>query len=453
VSWKRRLRPGPAVLLGAAAAGVFLWRTLSWPAAASPDAWAYLSWGEALLRGERPVYELTSTTPKPLGAILGALISPLPPERAFGVVVALALGVLVGALFAAGERRAGAVAGVAAVLAFLAVSMLPSVLAFQLIDAVTAAFIALAFALRGRARIALIVLTGLARPEAWPLAAVAGFTETTGRLRRRIVVAAVSAAAAPLLWVSFDAAASGDPLKTSHRADVLLGGRAREGTPWNRVFDNLVDRFTPGRFLVAAFCVLGLALHARTRGKEGDVVLPAATVLVWFLVLAYEARRGLLITHRYLLPVLVALALGAGLLIAQALPSTLARWSAVSASAAAAGVAIFALTMTFEPVGWASRVQDILTTAPTVERTLSCGRVAISGRGKAPGVYLAALAAATRRPLREFDLARRPRGHPAVLVLAQKGRRPPPPNWRREATPLGLLALSPPCAARLAAPP
>jgi hypothetical protein len=452
-NWKRRLRPGPAVLLGAAAAGVFLWRTLSWPAAASPDAWAYLSWGEAVLRGERPAYELTSTTPKPLGVLFGALASPLPPERALGVVVALSLGVLVGALFAAGQRRAGAVAGVAAVLAFLAVSMLPAVLAFQLVDAVTAAFIALAFALRGRVRIALIVLTGLARPEAWPLAGVAGFSETGGRLRLRLIAAAVSAAAAPLLWLAFDAAASGDPLKTSHRADMLLGARAREGTPWSRVFDNLVDRFSPGRFFVAALCVLGLALHARARGREGDVLLPTATVVAWLLVLAYEARRGLLITHRYLLPVLVALALGAGLLIARILPSALARWSTVGAAAAAAGVLFVAVTMTFEPVRWANRVQEILATAPTVERSLSCGTVAIAGRGRKPGAYLAALAAATRRSLHDFDLARRRRDYAAVLVLSRKRSRLPPPDWRREATPLGLLALSPPCAARLAAPP
>jgi hypothetical protein len=98
-------------------------------------------------------------------------------------------------------------------------------------------------------------------------------------------------------------------------------------------------------------------------------------------------------------------------------------------------------------------VQDILATAPTVERSLSCGKVAIAGRGRKPGAYLAALAAATRRSLHDFDLATRRRDYAAVLVLSRKRSRIPPPDWRREATPLGLLALSPPCEARLAAPP
>lgn len=452
-NWKRRLRPGPAVLLGAAAAGVFLWRTLSWPAAASPDAWAYLAWGQAVVRGDAPTYELTSTTPKPLGVMLGALASPLPPERAFGIVVALALGVLVGALFAAGRRRAGAVAGVVGVLAFLAVSMLSAVVAYALIDAVTTALVALAFALRGRSRVAVLVLAGLGRPEAWLLAGVAGFSETAGRWWRRLVAAAAAAAAAPVLWLAFDTAASNDPLATSHRADFLLGGRARESIPWGDVVDNLVDRLSPARILaVVALGLAGLALHARARGKEGDVLLPAATVLVWLVVLAYEARRGLFTAPRYLLPVLAAAALGTGLLAARFLPSALARWNAVAAAAALVAVAVVVIRMTFEPTRWAGHVQEMLDTAPTVERTLSCGTVAISGRHEWPGAALAQLAAATRRPLRDFALARYTSRYVAVLDISHGRRRAAPSTWHSRETPFGLLSLSPACASQLAAP-
>lgn len=451
-NWRRRLRPGPAVLLGVAAAGVFLWRSLSWPAAASPDAWAYMAWGQAVARGDAPTYELTSTTPKPLGVMLAAIVSPLPPERAFGVVVALALGVLVGALFEAGRRRAGPVAGVVAVLAFVAVSMLSDVLAYALIDAVTTALVALAFALRGPLRVAALVLTGLGRPEAWLLAGVGGFTETAGRLWRRLAAAAASAAAAPLLWFAFDAAASGDPFATSHRADFLLGARARERIPWNEVVDNLVDRLTPARILaVLALGLLGLILHARARGRDGDVLLPAATVLVWLVVLAYEAHRGLFTAPRYLLPVLAAAALGTGLLVARFLPLAFTRWSVVAAGAAAVAVAAVVIRMTFAPTLWAGHVQEMLATAPTVERTLACGTVAIAGRREWPGAGLAQLAAATRRSLRDFALARRTSDYVAVLDLSHGRRRVAPSTWQSRETPFGLLSLSPGCVSRLAA--
>jgi hypothetical protein len=452
-NWRRRLRPGPAVLLGAAVAGIFLWRSLSWPAAASPDAWAYMAWGQAVARGDAPTYELTSTTPKPLGVVLGAIVSPLPPDRAFGVLVALALGVLVGALFAAGRRRAGPVAGVVAVLAFLAVSMLSEVLAYALIDGVTTALVALAFALRGRLRVAALVLTGLGRPEAWLLAGVGGFTETSGRLWRRLVITAASATAAPLLWLAFDTAASGDPLATSHRADFLLGPRARRHIPWGEVVDNLVDRLTPARILVVlALGLLGLVLHARARGRDGDALLPAATGPIWLVVLAYEAHRGLFTAPRYLLPVLAAAALGTGLLVARFAPLALTRWSPVAAGAAAVVVVIVAVRMTFAPTLWAGHVQEMLATAPTVERTLSCGTVAIAGRHEWPGAGLAQLAAATRRPLRDFALARRTSRYAAVLDLSHGHLRVAPSTWQRRETPFGLLSYSPECASRLAAP-
>ena len=122
----RRLFAVPAVAAGTGAAltgALLLARSLSWPSASSYEAWAYAAWGQALARGEQLVYNV-STTPKPLAAALAATVAPLPPSRAWGVVVVLALGVVVGALLAAGHRYAGAIgAGVAAV-AFVAVAPL-----------------------------------------------------------------------------------------------------------------------------------------------------------------------------------------------------------------------------------------------------------------------------------------------------------------------------------------
>src|SRR5919108_1899812 len=120
------LRPGsalvaavPAVAVAAVGGVAFLTRSLAWPSAATVDAWAYAAWGQALARAERPLFDLGATTPKPLAAALGLLVAPLPPARAFPVVVALALAVLAGALFGAAYRREGTVAAGAAVAAFV----------------------------------------------------------------------------------------------------------------------------------------------------------------------------------------------------------------------------------------------------------------------------------------------------------------------------------------------
>ena len=177
---------------------------LAWPPAVTFDPWAYAAWGQALARGERPLYDLGATTPKPLANVFGAAVVMLPPARGMAVVVALSLGVLVASLFVAASRDAGGLAGVVAVAALVFGVGLDGVLAFAYIDGVTAALIVLAIALRGRWRIAALVLAGLLRPEAWPLAAVAGFSETRGHLPRRLAAAGVAGVASPLLWMLWE---------------------------------------------------------------------------------------------------------------------------------------------------------------------------------------------------------------------------------------------------------
>jgi hypothetical protein len=414
------------VALGAVAAGTFLWRTLTWPAAASPDAWAYLSWGETLLHGDRLGYELTATAPKPLGALLGALVSPLPPERAMAVVVSLALGVAVTALFVAAEKRAGSAAGVVAVVVFLAAAHLSDVLAYQFVDAVTAALVAVALATRGPARPVALIVAGLLRPEAWVLAGVAAYGEAT---RRRLLAAMVAAAAAPALWVAYDAIVTGDPLATAHRtADQLAPGRS-----WGSVLETLVDRISPVGFVLVALACVGFALR-----RNADVLLPATTIVVWPVVLVAGAHRGLQIPPRYLLPPLVPVALGVSLLVPRLAP----RW--VAAAAATGAVLAFSLTMDFDADRGAQRVREIKATAPIIEPVLDCGTVAITGPDRKPGAYTGALAAATGHTLQEFT--RLPAALPTGGVIRLRAEDFTPPNgWRERSAPLGALFVSPAC--------
>jgi hypothetical protein len=383
-----------------------------------------VSWGETLLHGDRLGYELTGTAPKPLAGILGLVASPLPPERVMGVVVALALGILIAALFLAAERRAGSAAALIAVVVFLAAANLADVLAYQLLDAVSAALVAVALAARGRVRVGTLIIAGLLRPEAWALAGVAAFGEAN---RRRLLAAASGAVAAPALWLAYDATVTGDPLATAHRTDDLLA----PARSWGSVFESLADRISWVGFVLVALACLGFALR-----RHADVVLPAATIVVWPLVLAFEAQRGLPIAPRYLLPPLVAVSLGASLLVPRLAP----RW--IAAVGATAIVLAFALTIDFGADRWAQRVGEIKTAATIVEPVLDCGTVGIADLERKAGAYTGALAAATGRSLQEFA---HPRAATGGVIRRRADDFTPPKGWDAVSTPLGPLFVAPGC--------
>ena len=407
-----------ALVLGGIAAGTFLWRTLAWPPAASPDAWAYVSWGEALLRGERPAFDLTSTTPKPLATVLGALASPLPPERAMGVVVALALGVLVAALFVAAARCASAAARVFAVVVFVAVGRLSDVISFQLIDAVTAALIA------NRVRTATARPPRRARPRRPSPAGGVGACRprcVRGVRRERPTASCHSGdvgarGTAPLarLRRGGDGRSAGDDASGggTSRSRAILGRRA----PGARRPD-LAARLRPRRARNCGIRSPRTGAWARWCSASSGDNRRLAVVLV------VEANRGLPIAYRYLLPAIVAVALGVGFLVARLVPRVLPAWAATAL--AATGVVVLTLTTRFDAETSALRVHRILAAAPGVERTLDCGTVAVAGPDRPSRADMGALSAATRRSLRSFALAPPAPARGGVLLLAGAEFEPP----------------------------
>jgi hypothetical protein len=449
----QRLRLGlPTALVGLAAGAACLWRLLSWPSAATVDAWAYAAWGQALARAERPLFELGATTPKPLAAVLGTVVAPLPAARAFPIVVALAAAVLAAALFAAAYREGGAVAAAVAVVALAFGASLPAYIAFGLVDVVVAALVMVGVALRGRWRVGAFVLAGLLRPEAWALAAIAGFTETTGSLARRLGGAVVAGVAAPALWVLSDLVLTGDPLASLHWHSDRLGARGGEGLAWLDVPGELWTRLgSAGGVLVVIGGSLGLGLYYFRARRRGVVDwLPLAVVLVWPLLIALQAGYGTNLRTRYLLPVIAVLALGCGLLAGTYLTS-LRPWAVWGAVAVAAGALVFVALSADIPQGMQESIERneaIAATRPTLESVRSCGRVGVT-RGSAFRGLLPQLAASSRRSLREFGIYRRDTQFAAVLHLAPSigAREPALPPWPRHATPLGPLAVVPGCEA------
>jgi hypothetical protein len=443
----------PAMSIAGVGGAAFLWRILAWQPAVTVDAWAYAAWGQALARGERPLFDLGATTPKPLGALLGALVVPLPPERAMAVVVALALGTLAASLFAAAYREGGAVAAAVAVVVLAAGARLNVIAAFAYIDAVVAAFVLAGVALRGRLRIGALVLAGLLRPEAWALAAVAGFSETVGSLRRRTGGALLAGAVAPALWILSDLALMRDPLGTLHWQSQRRGELDVGNVPWTDVPGDFWEALTKASSPVLLFAgLLGLALHyvrALRRGHPADP-LPLATAVVWLLLLALETHFAGGVNPRYLLPVVPLFALGCGLLAAPFLPSRLLVRSPWPAVAVAAGALVF-LTISGSMGAGMPRVMAtnaaIGATRPAVESVLSCGRLGVTRRTVVRGV-IPQLAASTRHSLYEFGIYRRGERFAGVLH-APRRERPTDrglPSWPRYDTSLGPLAVAPGCA-------
>jgi hypothetical protein len=452
-----RLRTEQFTLLlsAAAIAGVggaaFLWRILAWQPAVTVDAWAYAAWGQALARGERPLFDLGATTPKPLAALLGAVVVPLPPDRALAVVVALALGALAASLFAAAYREGGAVAAAVAVVVLAAGARLNVTAAFAYIDAVVAAFVLAGFALRGRLRIGALVLAGLLRPEAWALAAVAGFSETAGSLRRRAGGALFAGMVGPVLWILSDLALMRDPLGTLHWQSQRRRELGAGQIPWTDVPGDFWAALSKeGGAVLALAGVLGLGLHyvrAKRRGSADPMLL--AVAVVWPVLLALETHYGGGLNSRYLLPLVAVLALGCGLLAAPFLPTRLLVRSPWPAVPVAAGALVFVTISGGMGAGMPremARNAAIAATRPAVVSVLSCGRLGVTRRTASRGA-IPQLAASSRHSLDEFGIYRRGGRFAAVLHAPRRERPTDPalPPWPRDDTPLGPLAVAPGC--------
>jgi hypothetical protein len=276
-------------------------------------AWA-LVWGDQLAHGELPALDAPGApTPHPLANVVSAILAPLGTA---GIELVIALSWLsLGALGWLAFRLGAELYSVWVGTLFAALLLTRPLLVLEAGQAVIdVPFLALVLAaMLAEARRprtgwtvpVLLALAGLLRPEAWLLAIAWAAWALPVRADRVAVVAA--AFAAPLLWVAFDFAATGDPLHSLHGTQDLAAQLERP-----RELDTAL-RATPSylRFALTSPVVwLGLAgcLLAITRLYE-RTLLPAAVAglgLITFLVLG---ATGLPLLSRYVLLPAVMLAL------------------------------------------------------------------------------------------------------------------------------------------------
>ena len=443
----------PGLVLGACFGVALLVQALRWPDGMSFDAWSYESWGDSLLRGDAPLYDHARTTPKPLGIFLGAAVGPLPPERGMLVPVTAGLGLLVASLFVAAFRRGGPVAAVAAISAFAIVAPIGRITRSALIDGVTAGLIALAVALGGWASVAVLILAGLLRPEAWPLVGLAAYLAMDGERKTR-VGAALLAAFVPIgVWVAVDFLFTGDALATKHASERL----ALSTRPWTTLPSWIVTGLEAKTVTVIALGAIGFGLYLwRRRSADGEPLLAVLALVVWPVLVTYQARQGFhhAAVQRYFLPLTGLMTVGCGLLLSSATD----RWVRHRGAWLAAAISCVPLALVLVPMvtgerGGRNSHDAIRAAAPAIQRVAPCGRVALVGteRGVA---FIPHISLLTGRPAEDFEFRVPGRTYEVALrvdlLRHRRGlRKAALPDWPRVQTAIGPLAISPACAAAL----
>lgn len=446
--------------IGAAASLLFLIRYVTWPPAANFDAWAYSAWGQALARGERPEFFLSSTTPKPLATIIGAIVSPLPAPLGIALVVVISLGVLVAGTYVLARRYGGELAGGVAAVAIVVAGNFDSLISLVHIDALTAALVVLAVVKRGWGRVALFMIAGLMRPEAWVLAGLAVYLGIPATGTRRIALTIGATAAPAVVWMLVDLVLMGDALGTVHWSQFMRARRERLATfvpspsGWEipvtliRVlFEDVV------KAVVVMTGVAGLVTRLRSRREDtsgwGWIPLVAG---VWLLLVLTGVFFGLDLLPRYFLPMMAMLAVGCGFFLSHIVGGLEGRrlgWIPLLA------LLVIASTTAFmrpdEASNFKAKVQNLSRDASGFALLLECDKVAITDHFRATH-YVSMLSAMLRVPARSFS--------PVGPTFSKSGERfqdysavfrvrgapiVPLPKWPKYRTNTGSVAVKPTC--------
>lgn len=340
---RRSAETAGAVVLALGA--VALWAlTRTYP---NYDSYYHLVWGRELLSGAAPTFEAyAAPTQHPLYVALGALLSVLGEgaDRALVLLCLLSHAALVFGAYRLGRAVFGPWPGV---LAALFVGASASFLLYAARAYVDAPFLALVvwaavLAAEGRSAtgpMALLVLAGLLRPEAWVLGGLYWLW-----LGPRRPAPAAAALAAPLVWALVDLVATGDPLHSFNATTELADDLGRE--------QGL--RAVPGSFVsfiaatvrppVALLALAGLALAVWRLGWARSRV-PLALLGAGVATFLGTGVLGLSILPRYLTVPAVAMCVFAGYALAgfttlQPGDPLRRRWQRASTAAAVAGAAV-----------------------------------------------------------------------------------------------------------------
>jgi hypothetical protein len=310
----RHLERAGAVLVFAAAVAVWA-LTRTYP---NYDSYYHLVWGRELLHGVAPTFEAyAAPTQHPLYVALSALLGGVFGEgadRALVLVCLLSHAALVLGAYRLGAAVFGRWSGLLGARFVGASASFLLYAARAYVDSPFLALVVWAAVLEQEERgpwrpLALLVLAGLLRPEAWVLAGLAWLWWVPGERRR--VVLTLGVIAAPLTWALVDLVATGDPLHSLHATSELADdlGRVRGVRHVPGSFASFVSATV--RPPVALLALAGVAVGARVLGWRAMRV-PLALFAAGVITFVGTGVLGLSILPRYLTVPAVALCVFAG---------------------------------------------------------------------------------------------------------------------------------------------
>ena len=279
------------------------------PGYAGYDAAWSLVWGGEIAGGSLPSYDASvAPTPHPLANALAVPLSLLPDggESALLAVTFLAFGALVMATASLAHALFGMTAAILAAALIATGSVLAREAAFAAVDLPFAALVVGALALearrprRGEVTLALLLVAGLLRPEAWLLSVTYLMWLVAGGARgARLLRLAALAVAGPAVWAATDLAVTGNALHSLQGTRDLAAQLERPrglGTALREFVPSL--RELVGDLPTAAAAVAIAVLLASGARRAVPALATAALGVLAFLVIA---GAGLPVLLRYLL--------------------------------------------------------------------------------------------------------------------------------------------------------
>lgn len=300
-------RAGFALLCAGALIGY-----LVYPTYPNYDSAYSLIWGRELVHGALPSFDAYRTpTEHPLAVVLGAVLSLLGDTagpRAWLLLSVASFCVLIAGVYRLGRAAFGPWVGAVAALLVLSRLDYAFLAARGYIDVAYLALVAWAAALkterarRGGVVWVLLTLAGLLRPEAWLLLGaywlwLAWPPAARRDLRERLRTAAV-AAIAPVVWVLFDLAATGDPLFSLNHTSSLANDLQRTKPASEAPSFALHSLNGTLKWPILIGAVLGVVLAAAYARRRAGVL--AALTASGLLTFAAIAAAGLSVIDRYL---------------------------------------------------------------------------------------------------------------------------------------------------------
>jgi hypothetical protein len=270
------------------------------------DARYALLWARDLVHGLKPDYTADfAPTPHPLETIASTLATPFPgaADTLLVWVMLLCFGTVVWLTFRLGETLFTPWVGIVAALVVVTRPVLErdALLGYQ--DTAFAALILGAVLLeaqrtrRGAPVLALLVLAGLMRPEAWVLGGLYVLWMWPAADPRRRALLAGMACLAPLCWAALDWYVTGDPLHSLHGTADLAAAVDRRRQPAQAPYWTLQYYGATLREPVVVGVPIGLFFAWRQRLRPA--LLPLAVVAAMTLVFMIGPFFGLPLISRY----------------------------------------------------------------------------------------------------------------------------------------------------------